>query len=296
MKSGVSVIIPVYNRLHRACKAVESVLKQTAKPDEIIVVDDGSEKDLSTLLLLVESNGGRLIRTQNNGPGAARNTGVSISSCEWVAFLDSDDLWLPHKLASLVAFSVNCNCDLVHSDERWIRSGCFVNAGKRHKKAQGDQAFLQSLELCCISPSAVMLRRELFESVGGFDEKLRVCEDYDLWLRITAHHEVGFLPEVLIEKHGGHADQLSRSAVAIDRFRVYSLAKLFLNDIALTNEQREAVFCVLSRKCKILAVGADKRAIRARRDYFSSFPERLIHLSAEEVLPEAARELLMTNY
>ncbi len=298
MSCRVSVVIPVYNRERLACRAVESVLRQTVLPEELIVVDDGSTDDLSLLQELVQSNGGLFVRTTNQGPAAARNKGVFLSSGEWVSFLDSDDVWLGKKLESLFAFAAQINCGLVHSDERWIRNGRFVNPQKKHQKAQGDRAFEQSLELCCISPSAVMLRRELFDAIGGFDEQLRVCEDYDLWIRITAQHQVGFLPDVLIEKHGGHADQLSRSAPAMDRFRVYALAKLLLLDRNLTDVQGEAVFTVLEQKCSVLAAGAMKRAMPERSEYFSLLPDTVrkyrLSKAPEDALGRLRGELLGT--
>ncbi|MGH9425995.1 MAG: glycosyltransferase family 2 protein, partial [Terriglobia bacterium] len=114
------------------------------------------------------------------------------------------------------------------------------------------------LELCLVSPSAVMMRKVLFERLGGFDETLPACEDYDLWLRITACLPVHFIAMPLVVKRGGHPDQLSRRFWGIDRFRVHALCKLLESGV-LSEEQRRLTVEVLRKKCTILAHGAHKR-------------------------------------
>jgi len=258
MPPSVSVIIPVYNRSEFLKRAVESVLAQSFKDYELVVVDDGSIEDLSDARRLIEAKGHRLLRLSRSGVSAARNTGVFETSAPWIAFLDSDDLWLERKLEAQVRFlTSNPEIRICQTEERWIRKGRFVNPRKYHKKPRG-RAFEASLGLCCISPSAVILERSLFLEHGGFDERMVVCEDYDLWLRITARHEVGLIDEPLIEKYGGHADQLSCSVVGIDRFRVFALVKLYLNG-ELDLGQELLLLRELARKAAILSSGAMKR-------------------------------------
>ncbi len=96
-----------------------------------------------------------------------------------------------------------------HTDEIWIRNGRRVNARKKHGK-KGGWIFQHCLPLCAMSPSSIMIHRDVFTALGGFDERLPACEDYDLWLRITARYPVLFTRQPLIEKYGGHDDQLSR--------------------------------------------------------------------------------------
>ncbi len=157
---------------------------------------------------------------------AARNTGVSRSSGRYLALLDSDDLWLPGKLARQTAFMIGRpDVEICQTEEIWIRNGVRVNPKAAHRKPSGD-VFLRSLDLCLVSPSAVMMTRELFERAGGFDESFPVCEDYDLWLRIAAERPIPLIPEALVVKRGGHADQLSRSTWGMDRYRVRALQKL----------------------------------------------------------------------
>ncbi len=254
----ISVVIPVYNRLEQVTTAIQSVFAQSYSDFELIVVDDGSTEDLSSVKFLVESSGHIFIRTKNMGVSHARNTGVRNSSGKYLAFLDSDDEWLPEKLKTQYDYLSNhpeiriCQCE-----EKWIRNGKFVNPKLIHKKPSG-YIFLESLELCLISPSSVMLERVLFEEVGGFNERLVVCEDYDLWLRITKDYDVTTLSEQLVVKYGGHEDQLSYSQVAMDRFRIYSLL-LLLKSGKLSLSQQEAVLKTLLKKSSVVANGARKR-------------------------------------
>ncbi len=253
----VSVIIPVYNRLNFLKEAVESVLRQTYKNYELIIVDDGSTDDTPLIKEIFPPI--KYIRhPENKGVAAARNTGIKNSHGELLAFLDSDDLWLPEKLEKQVEF-MNQNPDLLISqtEEIWIRNGKRVNPRKKHKK-EGGNIFFRSLELCLISPSAVILKRELLKEVGLFDEDLKAAEDYDLWLRITWKYPVGLLPQPLVIKRGGHPDQLSRTTPVIDRYRIIALKKLLLS-VPLSNAQRSAVLKELQRKCWIVYNGALKK-------------------------------------
>ncbi|HYA27774.1 MAG TPA: glycosyltransferase family 2 protein, partial [Acidobacteriota bacterium] len=135
----------------------------------------------------------------------------------------------------------------------------------RHQKPSGD-IFVESLDLCLVSPSAVMLKRELLQEIGGFDENFPVCEDYDLWLRIAVNHSVPLIDEPLVIKRGGHADQLSRSIWGMDRYRVLALQKLLRSGISWT--KRLAALEALGRKVTVLAEGARKRGkLREAEDY-----------------------------
>ncbi|MEJ5358231.1 MAG: glycosyltransferase [Desulfobacterales bacterium] len=252
----VAVILPTFNRAWCLAEAVESVLSQTYRDFELIVVDDGSSDGTAELLARYE---GRLraIRRENRGVSAARNAGVAASRSPLLAFLDSDDLWLPGKLARQVAFfEAHPEAAICQTGEIWVRNGRRVNPGLRHRKPSG-WIFEPSLELCLVSPSAVMVRRSLFEEVGPFDESLPACEDYDLWLRVSLRHPVFLLPEPAVVKRGGHPDQLSRGW-GLDRFRVRAIEKI-LRAGGLAPGQRAAALAVLQRKCRIYAAGCRKR-------------------------------------
>jgi glycosyltransferase involved in cell wall biosynthesis len=253
----VSVIIPTYNRATWVMEAVASVLAQTYRAFELLVLDDGST---DATLAALASFGGEiqvLRREERQGVSAARNLGAAAATGEWLAFLDSDDLWLPDKLARQVEY-LKANTDIVicQTGETWIRNGVRVNPPEACRKVAGD-IFLPSLKRCLVSPSAVMLHRRLFEEMGGFDEELPAAEDYDLWLRITWRYPVGLVPEPLVIKRGGHADQLSRQW-GLDRFRIRALMKL-REEPGLPQEYKQAVHKTLAEKCRIYAQGCEKR-------------------------------------
>jgi glycosyltransferase involved in cell wall biosynthesis len=252
----VSVIIPTYNRRAMVREAIASALSQRGASLELIVVDDGSTDGTSDMLASID--GVTAARTEHRGVAAARNSGVAMAHAPLIAFLDSDDLWAPDKVRRQFGFMREFpGCAISQTAEIWIRDGRRVNPGLRHLKRAGD-IFIDSLRTCLISPSAVMMRTDLFRALGGFDEDLAAAEDYDLWLRILIDHDVGLLDEPLMTRRAGHCDQLSSSIRAIDRFRVLALMKLLASD-RLTSTRRDSVIEVLIEKCGILAKGASRR-------------------------------------
>jgi GT2 family glycosyltransferase len=252
----VSVVIPTFNRWPFVGEAVESVFAQSYSDFELIVVDDGSTDETQKELAKFRSRL-RLFVKAREGVAAARNFGVRRAVGRYVAFLDSDDLWRPKKLEMQTAFMEKKPAvQICQTEEIWIRHGVRVNPKSKHQKPSGD-IFARSLELCLVSPSAVMMTKELFSRFGGFDERFPVCEDYDLWLRIAVEHPVPLIPKPLIIKRGGHADQLSRSTWAMDRYRVAALQKLLRS--SLQGTQRASALAVLRSKVAILAQGARKR-------------------------------------
>lgn len=250
----VSVIIPTYNRASVLKRAINSVLNQTYKNIELIIIDDGSTDETQELLdqLNLES-----IKTTNGGVSKARNLGIQQAQGKWLAFLDSDDEWLPEKLEKQIAFSnANPNINIIHGEEIWIRNGVRVNPKHKHKKGGGDQ-FLPSLKLCAISPSTVMLKKSIFNEHILFREDFPCCEDYDLWLRLTSVMNVGFIDEFLIKKYGGHEDQLSQKYKAMDYWRVKSIDWIFKNR-DLSTERKNAALEELFKKSKVLLKGYEK--------------------------------------
>jgi len=249
----VSVIITTYNRAHLAEEAVKSVLAQSFKDYEIILVDAGSTDETENTLKKYPL---KYVRRKRSGISRARNMGIAESCGKFVCFLDSDDLWLKDKLKIQRDFmEKNSGCPLCYTDEIWKRNGKNLNQKKIHEKCGGD-IFRKCLLLCIISPSSAMIRREILGD-EAFDEKMPVCEDYDLWLRISSAYEIGYIPEKLIIKRGGHSDQLSRKHPVMDRFRIYSIRKLLKN--GLKPQLREAARRELERKCRIVSSGALKR-------------------------------------
>lgn len=261
MAIDVSVIIPVYNRSLALRRAVDSVLLQKGVNFELIVVDDASSEPAERVFETVVEAGHRVLRlSENLGPGAARNRGVSESRGKWLAFLDSDDHWLPGKLEKHFNHLLKSGLSIGQAEEIWFRSGQRVNPPKPHRIGGGD-LLRRSLKAVCVSSSTVMLLRSLFERSGGFDERMFVCEDYDLWLRISAREEFEFLDEPLVVKYGGDPDQLSQALPAMDRYRIFSILKGLRDGWFVRPEQGEAAFRELGRKLKILSKGAAKREL-----------------------------------
>ncbi|MBC8259676.1 MAG: glycosyltransferase [SAR324 cluster bacterium] len=254
----VTVILPCWNRAAWLEKSIDSVLAQTFSDYELIVVDDASTDSTAEILDRYSGKISRIVFAENRGVSAARNAGITKSDCGWVAFLDSDDLWHPQKLQKQIEQTkARSEYPLHFTDEIWIRNGIRVNPKKKHQKKEG-WIFQPSLALCLMAPSTVLLRRELLEVHGLFDEQLPVCEDYDLWLRLCAQHPVALLNEKLLTRHGGHADQLSRSEWGIDRYRVQSLQKILKTE-KLRPDDRSAAIRMLHKKCEILSQGFRKR-------------------------------------
>ena len=255
-KPLVSVIIPTFNRGWVVAEAVQSVIAQEYQPLEIIVVDDGStDNTREELMPFMEKI--VLVTQKNMGVSAARNTGIRRSHGSLVAFLDSDDLWLPGKISTQVDFfNMNPDAMICQTEEIWIRNSKRVNPKKKHKKLSG-MIFEPSLHLCLVSPSAVMIKKSLFDIKGYFDEELKACEDYDLWLRISSTIPVHLIDRLLIVKRGGHKDQLSNNH-SLDKYRIKSLEKL-LKTRELTKEQHSAATAVFHEKCRIYTQGCIKR-------------------------------------
>ena len=273
----ISVIIPTYNRCDLLKRAINSVIKQTITPKEIIIVDNGSTDQTYQMVssLFPEIN---YFIEKKRGVSAARNKGILESKSKWIAFLDSDDAWKPTKLEKQMEFSI-FNQDkyrIIHTDENWYRNKKFLNQLKKHKKSGGN-IFKNSLQLCCISPSSVVLKKQIFDDYGLFDENLEVCEDYDMWIRITSKEEVGFLDSPLVLKYGGHSDQLSKKFWGMDRFRIKSLEKNLKNE-HFSKSQKINVLDTLIEKLTIVSDGALKRG---NKEIFKKYNDKLQDWSIE---------------
>ncbi|NND00416.1 MAG: glycosyltransferase [Gammaproteobacteria bacterium] len=254
----LSVIIPTFNRSALLRRALESVTTQRM-PDklediQLIVVDDGSEDDTG---VMVNNEFPEVVylTQENRGVSAARNTGINAAEGDWIAFLDSDDEWLPDKLVRQFQKLEESQLLVCHTQEIWIRNGVRVNQMRKHKKT-GGWIFQDCLPLCAMSPSSILIHRTVFEQTGLFDESLAVCEDYDLWLRITAQYEVDYVVEPCLKKYGGHQDQLSRRHWGMDRFRVLALDKILSQ--GLEPKMHRAALEMLNSKLNILLNGAIK--------------------------------------
>ena len=269
----ISVIVPAYNRVHQLPRALDSILCQSCSPKEIIVVDDGSTDETSALMTS-EYPEIVFIQQQNTGVSSARNVGIKRASGDWIAFLDSDDEWLPEKLEiQMKALYENPEIKICHTNEIWIRNGKRVNPKKKHEKF-GGWIFQKCLPLCCISPSSVIIHKSIFKEIGLFDYSLPVCEDYDLWLRITARNPVLYIEEPFLIKYGGHEDQLSKKYWGMDRFRIKSLEKIISSRV-LSDLDENAAKKMLMEKVYIFIQGAQKRGnikeVKKFKEQYSAF-------------------------
>lgn len=265
----ISVIIPVYNRAYCVEKAILSVLNQSFSDLELIIVDDGSTDNLESVLENINDCRIIFIKQANQGVSIARNNGILKGQGTWFAFLDSDDEWLPKKLEIQLKQLEEDKLLWSHTDEIWIRNGVRVNAHKKHAK-KGGRIFLDSLPLCMVSPSSVLIHERIFKDKGLFDPTLAVAEDYDLWLRISSSYKISLIEKPLVIKRGGHLDQLSRSFIGMDRFRVRALRKN-LDSKLLSEKESEELKKTLKKKCKILANGYKKHNKVIMAKYYEDF-------------------------
>lgn len=259
--SFVSIIIPTFNRSQLVERAIRSVLNQTYKNFELIIVDDGSTDDTELRLQQFTTNPSiHYYKKENSGVAAARNFGAAKAKGKWMAFLDSDDEWLAHKLQDQINFlQKNSELKIVYGEETWIRNGMRVNQKKHHKKS-GGRIFERCLEQCLIAPSSVLLEKNLFDEFKGFDESFVVCEDYDLWIKISSQYEIGFIEHPLIIKYGGHEDQLSTKYFAMDMWRLKSMHNLLISRSLPVNDLSalSALIATMQTKGKILLKGYQK--------------------------------------
>jgi glycosyltransferase involved in cell wall biosynthesis len=254
-------------------EAVESVFNQSYRDFEVIVVDDGSTDGTRAALSPYQDRLQYLYQI-HQGVSRARNQGLRAAGGQWIAFLDSDDLWLPEKLETQMDFISRAPETLIcQTGELWIRGGRRVNPRKKHQKFSGD-IFAPSLRLCLVSPSAVMIKEDLFQEVGLFDETLPACEDYDLWLRISARYPILLIDRPLVVKRGGHSDQLSRTTPNLDRLRIQALIKLVKSG-ALTAGQTHLVLQELEIKCRIYGQGCLKRGKSKEGHYYLQLPTEI---------------------
>lgn len=231
----VSVIIPTYNRARFIAAAVDSVLRQTFRDFELIVVDDGSTDNTADIMRPF-LNDPRILYIQqaNRGRSAARNRAISIARGDYIAFLDSDDSYLPGKLESQVA----CMDRRVDVDMVYTSATCVNEAGEAlhvqvyRAEREGDIydqiAFFQPLT---ITLPTVMVRRAVLEQVGGFDVEMERFEDTDMWRRIAKSHRIGAMPEVtcLLTTHEDNSLANQNPQKIIDAVNYY-VAKVFRDD------------------------------------------------------------------
>jgi len=267
----ISIIIPTWNRASFLEKAVTSVLRQTYKNFELIIIDDGSDDETDSLIRSLDDPRLHYLYQENLGVSAARNTGIKKSKGAILAFLDSDDYWIEEKLEKQYEFMQRTLSDVSHTQEIWYRSGKILHQKKKHRKESGD-LFHRSLEICCISISTVMVRKEVFDCVGYFDESFPACEDYDMWLKVTSRYPVFLLDEELTIKDGGRPDQLSHKIPMLDQYRIKAICNI-IEGGELDQRQIGHALRMLERKSSIYIRGCRKYGRNDEADRF----EHMVH-------------------
>lgn len=250
----ISVVIPTYNRQEHILNAIASVENQNTTADginvidEIIVVDDGSTDDTKKIL---KNKNITYIYQENSGVSTARNRGIKAAKNEWIAFLDSDDIWHEEKINTHIQYHQNHpDTYASFSDETWVRNGKEITLKSYQQKE--NPTFLNSLRLCKIGASTFFCNKKIFEKIGYFDEELEVCEDYDLWLRVLKEFQIFYLDKKLTTKYAGHKNQLSFNTKLIDTFRIKALEK------HIHSSYKQEVLVELCYKTQILLKGAIK--------------------------------------
>lgn len=243
-------------------EALTSILCQSFQDFEVLLVDDGSDP----VIEVKESAEHPLVQVlrlpKTAGVSAARNAAIRRAKGKWVAFLDSDDLWKKNKLelfwARIQQGGESC-AQWYHSNESWERHGKSVSQKRKHEKPEGD-IFSRCLALCCVSPSSVVIKSDILKQ-NLFDERFPVCEDYELWLRLSLQLPIELLTDQLTHKRAGHCDQLSNRYIMMDLWRILALVKLldrseFQAD--LSTERHQMAVAELKHKLKIMIQGAKK--------------------------------------
>jgi len=252
----VTIIIPTFNRLELLKRAIASIEAQTYTNYELIIVDDASND--GTLEYLMTLDHLTLVLSENRGVSHARNRGVGMANGSCIAFLDSDDCWHEEKLAHQVAFhQENPEIKCSFGEEKWFR---FDKEVKRPKKYEAPQVvnFQDLLEFTFIGPSSIMIDIKLYNILNGFDEDLAVCEDFDLWLRLSTHTDMYLAPNVCINKHAGDFEQLSASVLSLEPYRVEALLK---------HQDNVQAKEMIKKKIEIIQKGAHKHQNQELLDF-----------------------------
>ena len=221
----VSVIIPNYNHTRFVTAAIDSVLQQSYRDVEIIVVDDGSTDDSAAVIARYGARV-RYIYQQNQGLGAARNTGIKAAAGRFVGLLDADDAWLPSYLAHMMTLVArHPDAAVYYANARYMDvNGVEMPGLVTGATVAPDQVYAQLLRANFLIPSTILLRRDVVMAAGLFEQQDRAmhgCEDWDLWLRLAPHHRfVGaYTPLVRYRVHGGSlsagVDKMQRAARAV---------------------------------------------------------------------------------
>lgn len=263
----ISVIITAYNGVATLARAIDSVLAQSYRADEIIVVDDGSTDATSEVAKIYDEVS--LLRQKRMGLSAARNNGVMMAANEWIAFLNADDTWHPQKLDEQAAYHrKNRSCKASITDAKRMTGGG-EEALSDKSRTTGAVSFETCVTECSVTLSSLLVQKKLLERLEGFDESMELCEEYDLLLRLLLDEKVARIDRILVYSSGDLDD--TRSAVHSDRerFRIKALEK------HLDTPFDSAVRKVLIEKYRALAEDAKQEQEAERLSRYTARLEQL---------------------
>jgi len=259
----VSVVIPAYQAAGRIRNTLDSVFAQTYPNFEVVLVNDGSP-DTRALEEAIRSYGERLIyiRQENRGPSGARNTAIRAARGKYIACLDSDDIYLPEHLASLVPLLEKRGLDLVYSDSYHLRDGVHIGRSFERQPQSPPVTFEKLLtEECAITTSAVVASRQAMIDAGLFDERYRRCEDFDLWLRMSFRGaKMDLLRQVGIE-HRLLAGGLSSDHFLLKQALI-EIYKKVLATLPVSAKQKRTIQELIARTEGLCQIDLVKRYLR----------------------------------
>jgi glycosyltransferase involved in cell wall biosynthesis len=212
----VAAVIPVRNRASTIARAIRSAIDQSYPLSEIIVVDDGSTDGTINIVKSFDDRRVKLIQQEHKGACAARNAGWRATDAEWIGFLDSDDVWMAEK----IRYQMECCA----SDEKI--SACFTGFREKTKNGYGatsdtteQAASVRSLRMGNgIGPTSIcLIKRSALKSIGGWDERLPSCQDWDMWLKLARIGTIAMVPVCLVEFYQDSKDRISHNAASVVR-------------------------------------------------------------------------------
>lgn len=282
--AAVTVIIPAFNSAKHLPGALESVFKQTYRDSELVVVDDGSTDDTRKVLEGYKNRVTYLYQ-ENGGPSKARNTGIRAAKGRYVAFLDADDLWLPHKLEQQIQLiESDPRLGLVFSDAEyfegeppmvgsyWKQRGCYEMIVSESRMIRN--AFSKLMAINPILPSTALVKKDCFEKAGPFDEALRYVEDKEMWLRISRHYSMACVPLPLVKRrvHGYSPKQVASVQESIIHV-VRKIERAYPEDVARENVDTKKILAPLYYGLGRTYLDGDEFA-KARRAFGTSLSNR----------------------
>lgn len=287
----ISVIIPTYNRASMLGRAIQSVLDQTYRDFELIVVNDCSSDNTEEVVMSFADERIRYIRhPSNKGGSAARNTGISSSRGDYIALLDDDDEWLPNKLEMQVDLLDRLPEDygVVYSGYRAEQRGEIL--GEYSPIYRGD-VYHQMLKGCFIGSPTILIRKICFEKAGRFDETLPSCQDWDMWIRLAKYYKFDFIPEVLAV-YNIHGDQIKFNPSKY----VYGVNKV----LAKYREDFSKNKKILSYQYKYLAIlyyavgdKAEGTRFMLKSIKLNPLQNGIVHISAALIIPGFYKKLAL---